>query len=196
MVPNVLRGRFLKSNMRLTHSISLTIILLLVLITLTVGMRHLFPWVQLNERSQSGLARPGTQSNVSKLRDGMRLEHNKEKDQTRSEQILTTDQVLRKDVQVTTGSHETDENESFGPEKGLYNFTVVTATLDIGRGSWKHQNRAYDQYLQYMKGVLRLDVNLVLFIDAKGKSFVEKMRRGRERRTKIIVTSLAQLPYY
>ncbi|KAK6982486.1 protein htrl, partial [Biomphalaria glabrata] len=86
--------------------------------------------------------------------------------------------------------------EGFGPERGLYNFTVVTAMLDIGRGNWSEQSRPYNTYLLYMQRMLRLDVNMVVFVEPKGKPFIEWMRRGREKRTHIAVTTLKDLPYY
>lgn len=79
---------------------------------------------------------------------------------------------------------------------GVYNFTVVTALLDIGRGQWSSQSRSYNTYLTYMHRVLRLDVNMVIFIDSKGRPFVDWMRRGRENRTLVIETNIKDLPYY
>ena len=79
---------------------------------------------------------------------------------------------------------------------GLYNFTVVTAMLDIGRDNWRHQSRGFNEYLLYMQRVLRLDVNMVVYIDAKGKPMVEWMRRGREARTRIIESKIEDVPYY
>jgi len=87
--------------------------------------------------------------------------------------------------------------DGFGlQEKGMYNFTLVTAMLDIGRGAWTDQARGYNTYLLYMQRVLRLDVSMLIFIDRKGKPFVEWMRRGRERRTKIVVVDIKDLPYH
>ena len=77
----------------------------------------------------------------------------------------------------------------------MYNFTLVTAMLDIGRGAWSDQARPYNTYLLYMQRVLRLDVSMVVYIDKKGKPFVEWMRRGREKRTKIIIIDVKDLPY-
>ncbi|XP_012940111.1 protein HtrL [Aplysia californica] len=86
--------------------------------------------------------------------------------------------------------------QGFGPERGEYNFTVVTAMLDIGRGSWSNQRRSYNEYLLFMQRVLRLDVSMVVFVDPPGKPFIDWMRRGRENRTKIIITHIKELPYY
>ncbi|KAK3754138.1 hypothetical protein RRG08_024211 [Elysia crispata] len=85
----------------------------------------------------------------------------------------------------------------FGPEKGLYNFTVVTALLDIGRGSWSNnQERGYNTYLLYMQRMLRLDVNMVVFVEPKGRPFIDWMRRGRTSRTHVVDVSFKALPYY
>nr|KAG5696637.1 hypothetical protein BaRGS_034098 [Batillaria attramentaria] len=79
----------------------------------------------------------------------------------------------------------------------MYNFTLVTAMLDIGRGNWSsHQKRSYNTYLLYMQRVLRLDVNMVIFIESKGRPFVDWMRRGRERQTRVVEITLEELPYY
>ncbi|GFR60955.1 protein htrl [Elysia marginata] len=84
----------------------------------------------------------------------------------------------------------------FGPEKGLYNFTVVTALLDIGRGDWDNQQRKYSTYLLYMQRMLRLDVNMVVFVEPKGRPFIDWMRRGREARTRVVEIGVKDLPYY
>ncbi|KAK7115018.1 hypothetical protein V1264_000967 [Littorina saxatilis] len=88
--------------------------------------------------------------------------------------------------------------EGFGPERGVYNFTVVTAMLDIGRGQWSNPTyrRSYNTYLLYMLRVLRLDVNMVVFVDSRGRPFVEWMRRGRGSHTRIVEIALQDLPYY
>uniref|UniRef100_A0A2C9KZU3 Uncharacterized protein n=1 Tax=Biomphalaria glabrata TaxID=6526 RepID=A0A2C9KZU3_BIOGL len=93
-------------------------------------------------------------------------------------------------------NNNTKSWKCFGPERGLYNFTLVTAMLDIGRGNWTKQSRPYNTYLSYMEGLLQLDVNMVVFVEPKGKPFIEWMRRGRENRTRITVTTLKDLPYY
>ena len=79
---------------------------------------------------------------------------------------------------------------------GLYNFTVVTAMLDIGRGSWGSQRRSYNTYLLYMQRVLRLDVNMMVFVDARARPFIDWMRRGRENRTFVVQLDFNSLPYY
>ncbi|GFN93012.1 protein htrl-like [Plakobranchus ocellatus] len=98
--------------------------------------------------------------------------------------------------QVATDSMMAMAWTGFGPEKGLYNFTVVTALVDIGRGSWGRQERGYSQYLLYMQRMLRLDVNMVIFVGAKGRPFIDWMRRGRGTRTYVVETSIQDLPYF
>lgn len=44
--------------------------------------------------------------------------------------------------------------------------------------------------------MLKLDVNLVVFIEPKGASFVRQARQGRESRTLVINSSLDDLPLY
>ena len=68
--------------------------------------------------------------------------------------------------------------------------------LDIGRGSWSHQTRSYTAYLTYMQRVLKLDVNFLVFADVKAATFVNWMRRGRERRTEVRGQEFKDLPYY
>ena len=79
---------------------------------------------------------------------------------------------------------------------GQYNFTVVTAMMDVGRGQWGFQGRPYNVYLLNMQRVLRLDVNIIAFVDAKARPFIDWMRRGREARTRVVELSLQDLPYY
>ncbi|XP_046582056.1 uncharacterized protein LOC124289476 isoform X2 [Haliotis rubra] len=86
--------------------------------------------------------------------------------------------------------------QGFGEKTGVYNFTVVTGMIDIGRGSWSKQSRSYNNYLLHMSQVLRLDVNMVIYIEEKGRPFVEWMRRGREGSTTILPIQLPDLPYY
>ena len=43
---------------------------------------------------------------------------------------------------------------------------------------------------------MKLDVNVIVFIEPKGVPFVERSRRGRESRTKIYSTKMKDLEYY
>ena len=81
---------------------------------------------------------------------------------------------------------------------GVYNFTVVTAMVDIGREQWSNpeQRVSYNTYLLFMQRVLRLDVNMVIFVDAKARPFVDWMRRGRQSRTHVVEKNFKDLPYY
>ncbi|CAL1527378.1 unnamed protein product [Lymnaea stagnalis] len=89
-----------------------------------------------------------------------------------------------------------DEWIPFGVEKGNYSFTVVTGLFDIGRGSWWTQSRTYNEYLGQMLQILKLDVNLIVFIEPKGWNFVKSFRKGREKRTRIYVKEIEDLEYY
>ncbi|XP_059177402.1 protein HtrL-like [Physella acuta] len=79
---------------------------------------------------------------------------------------------------------------------GWYNFTVVSALIDIGRGNWTRFTRSYDDYLKFFHQILGLKVNLVLFVDRKAKAVAEEKRKGMEDRTRIIETTLQDIPYY
>ncbi|XP_012937289.1 uncharacterized protein LOC106011611 [Aplysia californica] len=84
----------------------------------------------------------------------------------------------------------------FGPEQGNYSFTVVTGLFDIGRGRWMTSWRTYNDYLGYLLQILKLDVNLIVFIEKKGVPFVERNRRGREGRTRIYEMDIMDLEYF
>lgn len=47
-----------------------------------------------------------------------------------------------------------------------------------------------------MQRVLRLRVNMIIYIEAKGRAFVESHRKGLERHTFIVEVTLAQLPHF
>ncbi|RUS84157.1 hypothetical protein EGW08_008085 [Elysia chlorotica] len=47
-----------------------------------------------------------------------------------------------------------------------------------------------------MQRLLKLDVNMVIFVEPKGRPFIDWMRRGRENRTYMMDISLETLPYY
>ncbi|KAK7497773.1 hypothetical protein BaRGS_00010907 [Batillaria attramentaria] len=86
--------------------------------------------------------------------------------------------------------------EEFGPERGYYDFTVVTGLFDIGRGHRLFRSRTYKTYLAWLIQILTLDVNLIVFIEPQGMDFVRRIRRGREGRTLVVETNLSDLPYF
>lgn len=76
------------------------------------------------------------------------------------------------------------------------NPTIVTALMDIGRGSWALYNRPYHLYQNFMKPLLALDVHLYVFCDKHGADFVRKNRLIYLNKTVIHILSLSDLPYY
>ncbi|VDM99341.1 unnamed protein product [Thelazia callipaeda] len=77
-------------------------------------------------------------------------------------------------------------------------FTLVTALLDIGRGDWWEYRRPLEKYYTYLENILRLKVNLVIFVNQKSVEHVSARRKfyGLERLTKVIPISLQDLPLY
>ncbi|XP_064616669.1 protein HtrL-like isoform X2 [Liolophura sinensis] len=56
--------------------------------------------------------------------------------------------------------------------------TFVTALYDIGRGDWAIFPRPYSIYLNYFRDVLKLNINLVVFVEESDKKFVLRNRRS------------------
>ena len=77
-----------------------------------------------------------------------------------------------------------------------YNFTIVTALFDIGRGSWPHFRRRFEVHLANSIQLLSMDVPLVAFIDARSEPFVRYFRGNRDHITDIHVVDLTDLDYY
>lgn len=59
----------------------------------------------------------------------------------------------------------------------LSGFTLVTALLDIGRGDWWEYRRPMESYYFYLENVLRLKVNLVIFVDHKSVRHIYSRRK-------------------
>ncbi|CAG9531019.1 unnamed protein product [Cercopithifilaria johnstoni] len=78
------------------------------------------------------------------------------------------------------------------------NFTLVTALLDIGRGDWWEYRRPLESYYNFLENLLKLKVNLVIFVDLKSVRHVYTQRKlyRLEHITKIIPITLAELPLY
>uniref|UniRef100_A0A914WHR0 Uncharacterized protein n=1 Tax=Plectus sambesii TaxID=2011161 RepID=A0A914WHR0_9BILA len=74
--------------------------------------------------------------------------------------------------------------------------TVVSALLDIGRGKWWYYRRPFEIYLDYLEQMLRLDVNMVLFVDKKAVDFALKCRTHLSSKTVLYETSLADVPLW
>ncbi|CAL1548916.1 unnamed protein product, partial [Lymnaea stagnalis] len=83
------------------------------------------------------------------------------------------------------------------PAQGRYSFTVVTAMLDIGRGSWPStQSRSYNTYLREFKQLLKMDVNLATYVDRKTQRFVHEQRKEMGNKTTTILVGMEDLPYF
>ncbi|CAH1779119.1 unnamed protein product [Owenia fusiformis] len=74
--------------------------------------------------------------------------------------------------------------------------TIVTALFDIGRKRWPSYERTYQEYLTFAQNVLKLDVNLVFYVEEKGRYFVERHRQGKEHKTEVILTELNNFTFY
>jgi protein YibB len=68
--------------------------------------------------------------------------------------------------------------------------TVVTALIDIGRGTWstKHK-RSIEEYLDLFSNVCKLENNMVIWTTADLVPKVRELRRGKENSTMICVCS-------
>ncbi|XP_059175736.1 protein HtrL-like [Physella acuta] len=149
-----------------------------------------------------GTPRPGGGETVVKQQpsgDTPAVSHQSSGDSALSEKLSKQLETLKQ--LFGPANNDTDLKDLYGwrglgPEQGLYNFTVVTAMMDIGRGAWPNQSRPYKTYLLYMLRLLMMDINLVLFVDPPAVTFVEWMRQGREKRTHIFVMGFKELPYY
>uniref|UniRef100_A0A0R3RRG1 Uncharacterized protein n=1 Tax=Elaeophora elaphi TaxID=1147741 RepID=A0A0R3RRG1_9BILA len=77
-------------------------------------------------------------------------------------------------------------------------FTLVTALLDIGRGDWWEYRRPMEVYYGFLENLLKLKVNLVIFVDKKSVRHVYTRRKlyHLEHITKVIPTTLTELPLY
>uniref|UniRef100_A0A0R3S5R6 VWFA domain-containing protein n=1 Tax=Elaeophora elaphi TaxID=1147741 RepID=A0A0R3S5R6_9BILA len=71
---------------------------------------------------------------------------------------------------------------------------IVTALFDIGRGKWRRYTRTYEQYMSYLKHLLKLRNCLIIYTDARGAQFVRQMRDSRN--TQIFEMSMHDIPLY
>ena len=55
-------------------------------------------------------------------------------------------------------------------------FTIVTGFFNIGRGEWSHYTRSIQDYLKNFDNMLRLRIDMVVFIEAENRQFVESIR--------------------
>ncbi|VDO31214.1 unnamed protein product, partial [Onchocerca flexuosa] len=71
---------------------------------------------------------------------------------------------------------------------------IVTALFDIGRGKWPRYTRTYEQYMNYLKDLLKLKNCLVIYTDSRGAEFVRQTRDAYN--TQIFEMSMHDLPLY
>uniref|UniRef100_A0AC35TVX6 Uncharacterized protein n=1 Tax=Rhabditophanes sp. KR3021 TaxID=114890 RepID=A0AC35TVX6_9BILA len=78
------------------------------------------------------------------------------------------------------------------------NCTLVTALLQIGREGWKFYGRELKKYEDYFSVVLRLDIDMIIFITQEHYETVKSIRTevGLWDRTFVWVITLKQLPLY
>lgn len=76
-------------------------------------------------------------------------------------------------------------------------YTIVTAFFDIGRSQWTDRfSRSNEKYLAHGKVLCSLDVDMVIWTESKFQQAIEEYRSAFKNRTKIITTSLHDLPMY
>ncbi|EJW87000.1 hypothetical protein WUBG_02091 [Wuchereria bancrofti] len=77
-------------------------------------------------------------------------------------------------------------------------FTLVTALLDIGRGDWWEYRRPLESYYGFLENLLKLKVNLIIFVDLKSMKHVYTQRKlyHLEHITEVIPITLAELPLH
>ena len=68
--------------------------------------------------------------------------------------------------------------------------------IDIGRSNWKLFQRSNEVYLDYAERLLRLNLPLVIFVENKFVDFVNNRRKGKERITRVVETSLKDFEYH
>ncbi|VDK72193.1 unnamed protein product [Litomosoides sigmodontis] len=108
--------------------------------------------------------------------------------EVQSEEIVNPLKIVGISQQTTTPSPWVRRSE----------FTLVTALLDIGRGDWWEYRRPLEIYYDFLENLLKLKVNLVIFVDQKSVRHVYTRRKLHrlEHITKIIPITLAELPLH
>ncbi|VBB32399.1 unnamed protein product [Acanthocheilonema viteae] len=105
-----------------------------------------------------------------------------------NQEILDSLEVVETFQRTTTASLRVKRSD----------FTLVTALLDIGRGDWWEYRRPLESYYGFLENLLKLKVNLVIFVDRKSVKHVYTRRKlyRLEHITKIIPITLADLPLH
>ena len=81
----------------------------------------------------------------------------------------------------------------------IKNVTLVTAIYDIGRDKWPNYTMSYNTYLWWMRNLLFLDTNLVIYTE---KKFEEQILNHRKQvdpnleKTKLIIQELNEIDGY
>jgi protein YibB len=75
-------------------------------------------------------------------------------------------------------------------------FTVVTGFFDIGRGEWEYYTRKIDEYLKHFTNMLKLNVNMIIFVEQKFFQLVQTIRKTVNCKTTIITLSINDLYMY
>ncbi|MCP9262685.1 hypothetical protein DINM_006043 [Dirofilaria immitis] len=86
--------------------------------------------------------------------------------------------------------HHHHQYENYDHESPI----IVTALFDIGRGKWPRYTRTYEQYMNYLKHLLKLENCLVIYTDSRGAEFVRQTRNVHN--TQIFEISMHDLPLY
>lgn len=77
--------------------------------------------------------------------------------------------------------------------------TIVTALFDIGRDKWDNYNLSYNTYLMWMKNILSVESNMVIYTEKKYKDFILEERKKVDQdltKTVVIINQLETLKSY
>jgi protein YibB len=81
----------------------------------------------------------------------------------------------------------------------IKNTTVVTAIFDIGRDKWDNFTMSYHTYLWWMRSLLYLDTNLIVYTEEKFEQEITNIRKEVDpelKKTKIMVQPLDSIEGY
>lgn len=76
-------------------------------------------------------------------------------------------------------------------------FTVVTGFFDIGRDKWGDRyQRSKDDYKKHFANMLKLSINMVVFVEKDMEDFVTENRKNIPFDTRVVIKSLRNLEMY
>jgi transposase len=81
----------------------------------------------------------------------------------------------------------------------MNNPVLVTALYDIGRDKWDKFTQSYNGYLDWMKNILSLDCNIVIYTESKFADKIVAIRKTIDidlTKTKLIIQELNELQSY